>query len=492
MDTSPKVYTREGVEALEKSANDSEKELMQKAGALIAKAISRKNAQNLPLLFLIGPGKNGQDGLEAALLLKEQGHDPTLFVHEKTLSWSKKGKRYQKIESFYPLSFAIEAMRSSSYFIVDALLGMGCTRPCSDLLLEIVQSVNASGNPVLSVDLPSGLNSDTGEVLSDAIQATWTICLGAYKVGLFFQKGIEKRGLLELGEIDLPLEKGTPIYRLVEKDFVKTFLPNIPKTRNKYDAGLVLGFAGSGAMMGAAALASKAALRSGAGLVRLYHGTSHLAPFPPEVMAEPWKNGLWESCLSRAKSVFIGPGIGRGEEAQDLLGKVLASWQGPLVLDADALFLLKDSWEKVPRDSILTPHEGEAKRFFHQKEQVSTFRFHETIGAFAAQRAAYVLLKGAPTVLFSPKGTPHLIDRGSPGSATAGSGDVLTGVVAALLAQGASQKACEFSYAQKAALFGAFLHAIAGELAAKEKTVYGVLASDIVEKIPKAYQSLLS
>lgn len=249
-------------------------------------------------------------------------------------------------------------------------------------------------------------------------------------------------------------------------------LPKIVPDRNKYEAGYVVGFAGSKIYAGSAKLAGMAALRSGAGIVRIFH-PEEIGAVPFELIAQNWDLNSWREALCKAQAVFVGPGLGRSEPVIHWLKTHFKEISVPCVVDADALLPDID----FPKQALLTPHRGEALRLLGLKEASQEDLIAHLV-SFCEKRQVIVVLKGAPTVIFAPGKEPILIRRGDPGMATAGAGDVLTGVIAALLAQGCAL--------QDAAILGATLHGIAGELAAKEKTSYGLIASDLIDFLPQS------
>jgi NAD(P)H-hydrate epimerase len=246
-------------------------------------------------------------------------------------------------------------------------------------------------------------------------------------------------------------------------------LPPIIPHRHKYQAGYVLGLSGSTLFQGAPKLAGLAALRAGAGIVRIFH-QGDIGSSPMELIAEPWGETRWHQELKRANSLFVGPGLGIDRPTIDFASLLI-----PLVVDAD--YLQEDL--SFPQQAILTPHRQEMARLLG----VGTIGEEELFARaqkFVDERRVIVVLKGAPTFVFSQDTLPLLIDRGDPGMATAGSGDVLTGIIAALLAQKIVPR--------EAAVLGVYLHAVAGETAASDLTSYSMIASDLLLYLHKAFK----
>jgi NAD(P)H-hydrate epimerase len=249
-------------------------------------------------------------------------------------------------------------------------------------------------------------------------------------------------------------------------------LPLIQKSRHKYEAGYVLGVAGSEEMPGAAALSSEAVLRSGAGVVRLF--TDHPCHLRNEVIREKYSLPRIKEEAKRANSCFIGPGLGRTKNVEKRLKALLGIIELPCVIDGDALFFL--SKNLIPRNAVLTPHHGEMERLLKKKPTP------ENCQKYAEENKTTVVLKGSETTIFHPKKKPVVSTHGDPGMATAGTGDVLTGIIAGLLAQKMTP--------YQAALLGVYLHGIAGELAADALTSYCMIASDLLDVLPIAFANL--
>ncbi|HEY5260267.1 MAG TPA: NAD(P)H-hydrate dehydratase, partial [Rhabdochlamydiaceae bacterium] len=339
---------------------------------------------------------------------------------------------------------------------------------------------NKSDLPILALDIPSGLNGTTGEVESVAIDAVGTIFLGLPKIGFFLEKGWDHVGDLAGVDFGLPekfMEEVKEEALLL--DPTSLHLPPMNRSRYKYQAGYVLGIAGSPQMPGAAALAAAGVLRSGAGIVRLFSmpdtPTDQLLA---EVIHEEYDLKRIKEESKRAAAYFVGPGLGRTAATEKLLKQLLASLRLPTVLDADALyFLAKNPSTKLPKQSILTPHHGEMEKLLKKKPTLKTCQ------AYVEKHKATLVLKGAPSIVFHPGKKPLVIAHGDPGMATAGSGDVLTGILAGLLAQKMTP--------DEAAALGVYLHARAGEIAGLNLTSYCMIASDILKYLPQAFVILI-
>jgi NAD(P)H-hydrate epimerase len=343
---------------------------------------------------------------------------------------------------------------------------------------ECIEAVNACRVPVLALDLPSGLDADTGLIRGSAISATRTITFVALKAGLFLGDAWDSVGELSFAGLGIPeaaREAQVPVIRRMDGRLLEAALPQRRRSAHKGDHGRVL-IVGGLAMPGAVRLAGEAALRAGAGLVTVATDAQSVAPIiagRPELICNAVKSAAeLERLLDAADVVAIGPGLGQSRSARDFFGTV-AGCEKAIVLDADALTLLAEK----PRhrdDWILTPHPGEAARLLGtdaaaiQRDRLGSAR------AIAARYGGVCVLKGAGTLVALEESLPWVCDRGNPGMATAGAGDVLTGIIAALVASG-----CDL---EQAAAAGVLLHAHAGDRAARAGE-RGLVASDLIEQL---------
>jgi NAD(P)H-hydrate epimerase len=355
--------------------------------------------------------------------------------------------------------------------IIDGLLGTGFSGTISGTLSRMIDWANQSKKPILSIDIPSGLHGSTGDTSPSTLNAAVTVTLALPKIGLFLKNGWNFVGKLLVREIGLPqvaIEQAKPVAWVPKLE--ELHLPPQMRNQHKYSRGFVLGFGGSSALKGAVKLTGLAALHSGAGIVKIF-SLEEIGETPHELICQKFTPKLWKEALAKATAVFIGPGLGRTSEVKQWLENHPISI--PCAIDADALFFLTD----FPKHcSILTPHAGEMAHLLKQTGCATEREFVET-------KHAIVVLKGAPTMILAPGHLPVIIPRGDPGMATAGSGDVLTGILSALLAQGMTPF--------DAAILGVSLHAVAGEICAREKTSYGYSASDLIDALPQALRMFL-
>jgi ADP-dependent NAD(P)H-hydrate dehydratase / NAD(P)H-hydrate epimerase len=474
-----KVVTVNEIVQMEKFAftlGVSEEKLMESAGQKVAAAVlqllkERRTPKKVTLL--IGKGNNGGDAYVAGCVLLDAGCSVQAYTIAPRRECSLLNQKYSAL--YRRKGGVEEKIAASAHFdeiIIDGLLGTGFRGNLAGPLQLAIEMANRSGKPILSIDIPSGVNGTTGETGGCAIEAQWTIALGLPKIGCFLRDGWNFTGELVVEDIGFPiaaLEKAHPIAYL--PDFSEVQLPKIKRNRHKYQAGYLLGLGGSDTYKGAMKLAGMAALRSGAGIVRIFH-RGNIGEAPVELICQKWDEKKWRQELERASALCIGPGLG---EAPSWLGTISI----PCVIDADAL----EAKATYPEGAILTPHRGEALRLLGLKKNISEEELFKKLKEFCQKRRVVVILKGAPTFLFGIEEVPLIYLGGSPGMATASSGDVLTGIIAALLSQGV--KAIE------AALLGVALHGLAGEIAASEKSSYSLIASDLIDYLPRAFNHLL-
>jgi len=480
------------VEQLAFAAKESDLAYMEKAAtgiaAFIEKALLTPTAAG-DIHLLIGKGNNGGDALFAGALLLNKGFSVTAFLlhplEECAPLSQKMGKRFkkaggntQKID--HPPQFSPKGI------IVDGLVGTGFQGAAKGLLAEVIEAANKSSLPIFAIDIPSGLNGNTGEVETVAIHAKTTIYLGLPKIGFFLKQGWDHVGTLKGVDFGMPdkfVEEAEIAAHLIKQEQIVKELPPITRTRHKYQAGYVLAMAGSSGMPGAALLSCYATLKTGAGIVRLFYPNEmkdELNPAPFELIKEGWDLTNDERILEeakRAKALIVGPGIGRDEKTHQALKSLLTKSTLPTIIDADALyFLAKDPSIPLPEKTILTPHHQEMQRILALEPTL------ERCQEFSNEKKVTVVLKGAPTFVFHPRTKPLIIPYGDPGMATAGTGDVLTGVIASMVAQGLDL--------QNGAALGVLIHSIAGELAAHWKSSYGMTATDLLHALPEAILNL--
>lgn len=484
------------IEALAYAKGFAELDFMMNAGHAIAEKVEDyvlAQHGDKRVTLLCGKGNNAGDAFAAGCKLLAMGFDVEAIHIYPLGSCSPLCKT--QYDRFHAAGGKIhhELRFPSDGVILDGLVGTGFRGKAEDELAEAIKAANVAGLPILAIDIPSGVNGDTGAVESVAIRAHQTISLGLPKIGFFIGSGWNHLGELVHADFGLPnefVEEAEAMAYLPSQDDLSALLPPVKRNRHKYEAGYVVAIGGSAGMPGAAIMASFAALRAGAGIVRLFYPEgleSEVSSAPWEVIKEAWDlnntDRIFEE-TKRASAFLIGPGIGREKQIKKMVKKVLPLIKRSAVIDADALYFLAEnpSW-KLPPCSILTPHRKEMERLLHLKEPLEESAFHKACQKYVEDKDTTLILKGGPSFVFQPHDAPIVIMAGDPAMAKAGTGDVLTGVLAALLAQKMRPR--------DAAILGASLHGMAGEVAAFHKTTYGVVASDLIECMPDAFAQLL-
>lgn len=491
--------------------------LMEKAGLAVAQEVRKllDRVAGRRILVLVGPGNNGGDGLVAARHLDDWGASATLCLtarrhQEDDLNLRRCLERnipYFEAEGDPGLASFRRALAGAE-LVIDALLGTGKLRPIAGSMRQILALVAEAKAQrpalVVALDLPSGLDADSGAVDPATLAADVTVTLGYPKRGLFAFPGADRAGRIVAVDIGLPAHLAEDIrVSLVSPEWVRAHLPPRPRDAHKGSFGRVLVVAGSRQYVGAARLACAGALRVGAGLVTLavppelqplmggmMPEVTYL-PLPPEEpgLAHPAAAEAILGRLAEYNALVVGPGLGQEAKAAGLVRHLLfslaAAGSPALVLDADALNILAETpgWPaQLKAKGVLTPHPGEMARLRGLTiPQVQAQRL-ELAGEAAREWGQVVALKGAYTVVAAPDGESHLCGYANPGLASGGTGDVLSGAIAGLLAQGLGPQA--------AAVCGVYLHARAGELAREELGDAGMLASDVAERLPRAIKGL--
>ncbi len=490
--------------------------LMENAGRAFVDQLqlSVGSLENLTIVILCGKGNNGGDGFVIARHAVNRG--ARVFVYLLGSEKDVRGDARTNLKAVLRLAAdqqpsihfeRISSLRSLSRhrkpdIVVDAILGTGFLGPVKGLYRKAIEWINGSGARVVSVDIPSGVDATNGSVGSLAVSADATVTMGLGKIGLYVAQGREQAGEVSVADIGVPSgvmkPAGDQVFRVEIRDVAES-IPDRPLQSHKYTVGKIFVLAGSRNYTGAPFLCAQAALRTGAGAVVLGVPKSiHLllARKLTEVMVhsldENPDGSVSPECLETVLGqcawsdvVIVGPGLSKNQKTTALLSTLIPRIEKPLVLDADGLLPLAKSPTLVrKRDfpTILTPHAGELSRMFAkdaawiEKERVSASR------KAAAHFACTVVLKGSPTATALPGGEVYLNTTGNPGMATAGSGDVLSGIIGGLLGQGVLSSSAGYA--------GAFLHGLAGDLAEHRFGQRGMLALDICEQIPEALKRI--
>jgi ADP-dependent NAD(P)H-hydrate dehydratase / NAD(P)H-hydrate epimerase len=436
-----------------------------------------------------GGGNNGGDGLVLARLARAAGLEVTVLAMASAAQLRDDARRAAddllaaggELLPFAALASSPRLL-SGADVIVDALLGSGLHAAVRADYGQAIEAINASGLPVLALDLPSGLDGDSGAILGAAVRANCTITFVGNKTGLYLGEGPGCAGAVTLADLQLPAPAGAaaqPVLRTLSDFDIARALPPRPRDAHKGNFGRVLIIGAGPGMPGAVRLAGESCLRSGAGIVVCAIAPQNMpaiADARPELICIATRSAAdIHAALASATVVAIGPGLGLDDWARELYAAALAAGK-PLVIDADALTLLAQAGGRAPPGSILTPHPGEAARLLGvptagiQKDRLASLQ------ALVAKTQATVVLKGAGTLIGMPGQVPALCTAGNPGMAAPGMGDVLTGLIAGIRAQ------CGDPWL--AARAGVQAHARAGDALAQRNGARGLLALELAAELP--------
>ncbi len=493
--------------------------LMERAGAAVVAAMEETFGPlaGKSVAVVCGKGHNGGDGFVVARLLRRNRVRVRVLLLHRTTDLAGDARtmcrRFANTAAatalqVCPSSHHLEKVLTSSDLIVDALLGTGLSAPVRGPYLEAIETINLAAHPsrpVIAVDLPSGIHADTGAVLGAAVRATVTVTFALPKLGLYVGAGIDHAGTVRIADIGIPQSYADRIESRISLIGSSAVLDHVPRRipsshKGAYGhAGIIAGSVGK---TGAAALAAQAALRVGAGLVTVATPASVNDTLEAKLleamtipMPETKARTLARSGLDRLlafirdrTAVAIGPGLTTHPETVELVHALVAQMDKPAVLDADALNALAGRQALLASckvSPILTPHPGEMARLEEDAtpQSVNADRIG-TASRFAQGRGVILVLKGARTVVAHPDGRVAICPTGNPGMATAGTGDVLTGIIVGLLAQRLD--------AWDAACAGTYLHGLAGDLAAAQLGPAGMIAGDVIERIPHALQQAIA
>jgi ADP-dependent NAD(P)H-hydrate dehydratase / NAD(P)H-hydrate epimerase len=488
--------------------------LMENAGRQVVAALESAFEARLDgrVAVLCGRGNNGGDGFVVARTLAQRGIDVAVFVvgaltdvrGDARVNLDILGRLGITVvevndEQAWELHFSEIAQCS---LIVDAIFGTGLKAPLAGMMETVVADVNGSGIPVVSIDLPSGLSADTPRLIGDCVDATMTVTLGAPKLPLVLPPGEAHAGDVVIADIGIPHEVmdgvDGPHIELLTPEQIRELVEPRAADSHKGDFGRVTLVAGSRGKTGAAYLAAVAALRSGAGLVTVATPASCVpivASMAPEFMTEPLAESgdgvvspaAVESLLElRHDVVACGPGLGRGPGVEEFVRSLVERSSVPLVLDADAITVLSNDpgvlVGREDRDVIITPHPGEMARLIGSSiEDVQANRI-QVASEFASTHHVYVVLKGHRTLIATPEGHVFINPTGNAGMATGGTGDVLTGMIAAWLGQ--------LLDAEAACRLAVFLHGAAGDLAEADEGQVAMTAADLLGRLGSALKQL--
>lgn len=492
--------------------------LMENAGRGVAEAVLAQYGTDgaRRVVIVCGRGNNGGDGLVAARYLREAGIRPRVVVlgepdqltddaRANARRWQESGGRIEVAPDEESVRRLLRAPIEAD-LVIDALLGTGSSGAPRGAVLEAIRAINRGGAPVVAIDIPSGVDADSGAVPGEAVDADLTITLGFPKRGLWFHPARDSAGTVETVDIGLPREAIMSVDVrdfLVEAADVAGWLPAWPRDAHKGQRGRLMILGGSTGLTGAVSLAARAALRAGAGLVTVGapKGLNAILEVKlTEAMTCPLPEtadaGLSSAALEvvqdfdagRMSAFVLGPGLSRHEESLEF-ARGLSDWcDRPMVVDADALYAFRQDPERLARGRaggprVLTPHPGEAEWLMGRPViEIQADRL-ELTRTWAERLQQVVVLKGAPTVIGSPEGETFVNPTGGPLLASGGTGDVLAGLIGGFMAQGLAPV--------RAAVVGVFLHGFLADLFEERRGPRGLIAGDLIELLPQALGELL-
>lgn len=478
--------------------------LMERAALSVAKHIIPLGVKNL--IILVGPGNNGGDGVAVGRILKNNGFNIKVFQLFPDDKLSNDCKKQLEIAEKYGISlfkrYPTKKELSEAEVIVDALFGTGLKKKIEGDLAKLINLINSLNKTVIAVDIPSGVSSDSGEILGIAIKASLTVTFGLPKRGHLLFPGREFVGKLFIEDIGFPKEltesEGLKV-SLINKEFVCSLIPPRPLYSHKGTYGHVLVIAGSVGKTGAALMCSKSALRAGSGLVTMAVPAALKVVFQSKVLEEmilPLPSNtqtlskdairkIEEFVNEKADVVAFGPGVGVNDDTEEILKFLLKHCNIPIVIDADGITLLsnkKGLLNGTKANVVLTPHPGELSRLIKiPVKEIEKNRIEITQNV-AKDLNTVLVLKGVPTIISEPGGNTFINTTGNPGMATGGTGDVLTGIIASFIGQGLNTF--------HASVAGVYIHGLSGNLAAKYRGKHGLIAGDLIDNLPQAIKEL--
>ncbi len=500
-----KIFTSSQIHELDKYTIENEPiesiALMERAAKALTQAIVGVWNNTTPVIVFAGPGNNGGDALAVARLLSERDYKVTVYLFNISGSLSpdcaQNKRRLQEIKRVQFIEVTEEfdpPQLESGMLVIDGLFGSGLNKPLAGGFASLVKYINASQAQVVSLDIPSGLMTEDNiyNVRANIIRATMTLTLQQPKLSFLFPENQPFIGQLRVLDIRLSqegIDKMEAAYTITEESLVRSLLMDRNAFAHKGQMGHALIVAGSYCMAGAAVLAAKACLRSGTGKVTVNTPRRNIPILQISVPEAIVQSGNDETIFTDMvetddfDAVGIGPGLGQSEQTAVALISQLRRAQCPIVADADALNILANhrAWmQQLPKGIILTPHPKEFDRL--EGHSADSYERLTKARNLAKRIQGYVIVKGHYTAICLPDGHIVFNPTGNGGMATAGSGDVLTGIITGLLARGYKQT--------EACVVGVYLHGLAGDLAAQELGEESLLASDIVNYLPKAFKRL--
>ena len=478
-------------------------DLMERAARALTEAIVQRWDKSFDIVVFAGPGNNGGDALAVARMLSKRGYRVEVFL------FNTKGKLSEECQTnlnrlktcgsiyFTEISTQFDPPNlTEKHLVIDGLFGSGLNKPLNGGFASVVKYINSSKAQVVAIDIPSGLmgEDNTYNVRTNIIRADVTLSIQLPKLSFLFPENEDIVGEWELLDIQLKqsfIDSVSSAYSILEESEVRSLIKPRKRFAHKGTFGHGLLIAGSYGMAGASILSAKACLKSGIGLLTVHvpiHNHDLLQVTVPEAIVHTDIQERYfaqPTHLNKYSALAIGPGLGREEDTALAMMEQIQGSNLPIVLDADAINILSThrNWlSRLPKRCILTPHLGELERLIGKC--LDTYERLIKVKELASYLQSYIIVKGAWTCIVTPEGNFHFNPTGNPGMATGGSGDVLTGILLGLLAQGYSR--------EEACKLGVYIHGMAGDIAAEEKTEISMTANDIVEALPIAWKKITS
>ena len=476
-------------------------DLMERAAIALTNAIIRRWDKSFKMVVFAGPGNNGGDALAVARMLSQRGYHVEVFL------FNTKGKLSEECQTnlerlkmcgsvyFTEISTQFDPPElTESHVVIDGLFGSGLNKPLSGGFAAVVKYINASKAQIAAIDIPSGLmgEDNTYNIRQNIVHADVTLSIQLPKLSFLFPENEEVVGEWELLDIGLKqsyIDATASPFSILGEEVIRPIIKPRKRFAHKGSFGHGLLIAGSYGMAGASILSAKACLRSGIGLLTVHtpiHNHDILQISVPEAIVQTDIHERYfaqPTDLSRYKAIAIGPGLGQEEDTALAMMEQIQGSNLPIILDADAINILSThrNWlSRLPKRCILTPHLGELERLIGKC--MDTYERLTKVKELAAYLQSYIIVKGAWTTIVTPEGEYFFNPTGNPGMATGGSGDVLTGILLALVAQGYSR--------EEACKLGVYIHGLAGDIAAEDMTETGMISSDIINALPNAWKKI--
>ena len=478
-------------------------DLMERAACALTDAIIRRWDSSFHIVVFAGPGNNGGDALAVARMLSRKGYRVEVFLFNTKGRLSEECQtnldRLKTCGSVYFTEISTQfdpPTLTESHVVIDGLFGSGLNKPLNGGFAAVVKYINASKAQVVAIDIPSGLmgEDNTYNIRPNILRADVTLSIQLPKLSFLFPENEDIVGEWELLDIGLKqsfIDTAISVYSIMEEADIRSLIKPRKRFTHKGTFGHGLLIAGSYGMAGASILSAKACLKSGIGLLTVHvpiHNHDLLQTTVPEAIVQTDIHERYfaqPTHLNRYSALAIGPGLGQEEDTALAMMEQIQGSSLPIVLDADAINILSThrNWlSRLPKRCILTPHLGELERLIGKC--MDTYERLTKVKELAAYLQSYIIVKGAWTTIVTPEGNFYFNPTGNPGMATGGSGDVLTGILLGLLAQGYTR--------EEACRLGVYIHGLAGDIAAEAQTEIGMTAHDIVEALPVAWKKITS